>query len=171
MHWPNISAWFLTIVMIIGHRPRSVSAFALFGKGFSLQHLATRATAKSAQEIELVPSSAWRVAAAAHQERVRRLVGGRLTGYDGDHPIYNFLFRYDAGSTVSSTGSRLKTRNALQMLVAPAGITFGSHKPWPHILRATIEFCSEPRRARSEGGLRPTDVLCLTSRASRVNAR
>jgi len=91
---PSASSRFvITIVVIMGHLNRLSSAFWLPSKIRSLK--CTHALRKSAPELQLLPPSAWRADAAAHRERVRRLVGGSLAGFDGDHPIYNFIFRFD----------------------------------------------------------------------------
>jgi hypothetical protein len=45
-------------------------------------------------DLDLVPEKKWRADAAAHELRVRSLVGGHLHNFDSSNPIYNFLFKY-----------------------------------------------------------------------------
>jgi len=95
MRRPVASSILLNIIVMMGYLNRLTSAFGLPSKRHSLKCLSSYALRTSAPELELVPPSDWRADAAAHRERVRRLVGGSLAGFDGDHPIYNFIFRSD----------------------------------------------------------------------------
>jgi len=45
-------------------------------------------------DLDVVPEKQWRADAAAHELRVRCLVGGHLHKFDSSNPIYNFLFKY-----------------------------------------------------------------------------
>ena len=45
-------------------------------------------------EPKVLPEAVWRAEAETHRRRVAALVGGSLSGYDGDNAVYNFIFRY-----------------------------------------------------------------------------
>ncbi len=74
------------LLLVRGARPLSISTPRRLA-------VATSALREPGAALEAIPAAEWRRAAAAHKARVRRLVGGCLTSYDGDNPIYNFLFR------------------------------------------------------------------------------
>lgn len=79
-------------LFLAGHCACRTVGFSNFKRFGSLPSAGS--TRLKASGPEIVPEVVWRRAADEHVARVRRLVGGCLTSYDGDNPIYNFLFRY-----------------------------------------------------------------------------
>jgi len=83
----------LSFIATLLHMFRPICSFPTH-PSIRLSTLARTSIRTSSSKLELVPEVQWRAEAISHRARVRSLVGGDLTNYDGTNPIYNFLFRY-----------------------------------------------------------------------------